>query len=74
MSVALVPLAEATLFTLGCVLIHAMRRHADVMTATLACLATLLVLLIGVACAPEPFGKYQAATIADFNRADPAVY
>lgn len=74
MSVALVPLAEATLFTLGCVLIHAMRRHADVMTATLACLATLLVLLIGVACAPEPFDKYQAATIADFNRADPAVY
>lgn len=74
MSFALVPLAEASLFTLGCVLIHALRRQADVVTATLACLATLLVLMIGIACAPEPFTKYEATSIADFNRGDPAVY
>ena len=74
MSFALVPLAEASLFTLGCVLIHAMRRHADVVTATLACLATLLVLMIGIACAPEPFAKSQAAGMNDFTRGDPAVY
>lgn len=74
MSFALVPLAEATLFTLGCVLIHAMRRQADVVTAALACLATLLVLMIGIACAPEPFTDYAAASIADFNPRDPAVY
>lgn len=74
MSFALVPLAEATLFTLGCVLIHVMRRQADVVTATLACLATLLVLMIGIACAPEPFTADTPASIAHFNPLDPAVY
>ena len=74
MSFTLMPLAEAALFTLGCVLIHVMRRHAEVVTATLACLATLLVLMIGVAYAPEPFTHYTAASIADFNPGDPAVY
>ena len=74
MSFALIPVAEATLFTLGCLAIHALRRHADVVTATLACLATLLVLMIGIACAPESLAKYQAASIADFARGDAAVY
>ena len=74
MSFALVPLAEAALFTLGCVLIHATRRQADVVTAALACLATLLVLMIGIACAPEPFTDYTAASAADLNPRDPAVY
>ena len=74
MSFALVPVAEAALFTFGCVAIHALRRHADVVTATLACLVTLLVLMIGIACAPETVAKYQAASIGDFASMDPAVY
>ena len=74
MSFALVPVAEAALFTLGCLMIHTLRRHADVVTATLACLATLLVLMVGIACAPDSYGKYQAASITDFARLDPAIY
>ncbi|MCJ2071005.1 hypothetical protein MKK75_19800 [Methylobacterium sp. J-030] len=74
MSFALVPVAEAALFTFGCLLIHTLRRHADVVTATLACLATLLVLMIGIACAPESFAKYQAAGINDFTHLDTAIY
>jgi hypothetical protein len=74
MSFALVPVAEAALFTFGCLVIHALRRHADVVTATLACLATLLVLMMGIACAPESFAKYQAASIGDFTHLDPATY
>ncbi|CAM2829038.1 MULTISPECIES: hypothetical protein [Methylobacterium] len=74
MSFALVPVAEAALFTLGCLLIHTLRRHADVVTATLACVATLLVLMIGIACAPESFVKYQGASITEFARLDPAIY
>lgn len=74
MSFALVPVAEATLFTFGCLVIHALRRHADVVTAALACLATLLVLMIGIACAPESFAKYQAASVTDFAHLDAAIY
>ncbi|MDP4004014.1 hypothetical protein [Methylobacterium sp. NEAU K] len=74
MSLALVPVAEAALFTLGCLVIHALRRHADVVTATLACVATLLVLMIGIACAPESLAAYQAASTTDFARLDPALY
>jgi hypothetical protein len=74
MSFVLVPVAEAALFTFGCLVIHALRRHADVVTATLACLATLLVLMIGIAYAPESFAQYQAASINDFTRMDPAIY
>ena len=74
MSFALVPVAEAALFTLGCLMIHTLRRHADVVTATLACLATLLVLMIGIVCAPESVAKYQAASITDFARLDSAIY
>lgn len=74
MSFVLVPVAEAALFTLGCLIIHTLRRHADVVTATLACLATLLVLMIGIACTPDTFAKYQAASVTDFARLDPATY
>jgi lysylphosphatidylglycerol synthetase-like protein (DUF2156 family) len=70
----LVPVTEAALFTLGCVAIHALRRHADVVTATLACLATLLVLMIGIVCAPESLAHYQSASLGDFAITDPATY
>lgn len=71
---ALLPVSEAALFTLGCIVIHGMRRHADVVTATLACVATLLVLLIGVAYAPEPFAKIQTASVGDIGIVGPAIY
>ncbi|SFL51236.1 hypothetical protein [Methylobacterium pseudosasicola] len=74
MSFALVPVAEAALFTLGCLIIHTLRRHADLVTATLACVATLLILMIGIACAPESFAKYQAASITDYAYLDTAIY
>ncbi|MDP4024538.1 hypothetical protein Q8W71_18090 [Methylobacterium sp. NEAU 140] len=74
MSLALVPVAEAALFTLGCMAIHALRRHADAVTAMLAGLATLLVLMVGIACAPEPLAKYQAANAIDYARGDLAIY
>lgn len=74
MTAALVPLAEATLFTLGCILIHALRRHADVVTAALACFATLLVLLIGLAFAPEQVLRYQSASLAEYGVVDAATY
>lgn len=74
MTFVLVPVAEAALFTFGCLVIHALRRDADVVTATLACFATLLILMIGIAYAPESFGKYQAVSINDFAQLDPAIY
>lgn len=70
----MVPVTEAALFTLGCIAIHALRRHADVVTATLACLATLLVLMIGIAYAPEPLAHYKSPATGDFIIADPAIY
>jgi hypothetical protein len=30
--------------------------------------------MIGIACAPESFAKYQAASITDFAHLDPATY
>ncbi|GJE38783.1 hypothetical protein [Methylobacterium persicinum] len=69
-----VPVTEAALFTLGCIAIHALRRHADVVTATLACFATILILMIGIACAPEPLSRYTSASAGDFIIADPAIY
>ncbi len=74
MITALVPVSEAALFTLGCIAIHAMRRHADTVTATLACFATLLVLLLGMIYAPEPFSQIQTASLGDFVITDPALY
>ncbi len=74
MTPVLMPVVEASLFTLGCMAIHALRRHADVVTATLACFATLLVLLIGVLCAPEPLQRYQTASLGDFVVTDPSLY
>lgn len=71
---ALVPVTEAALFTLGCIAIHALRRQADVVTAALACFATLLILMIGIACAPEPLARYQSANAGDFFVADPSIY
>lgn len=68
---ALAPVAEAALFTLGCMAIHALRRHADTVTATLACFATILVLLLGIAFAPAPATQYSAG---DFVMVDPAIY
>lgn len=68
---ALAPVAEAALFTLGCMAIHALRRHADTVTATLACFATILVLLLGIAFAPAPATQYSAG---DFVMIDPAIY
>lgn len=68
---ALAPVAEAALFTLGCMAIHALRRHADTVTATLACFATILVLLLGIAYAPASVSQYQPG---DFAMIDPAIY
>lgn len=74
MPVLVVPVMEAAFFTLGCIAIHALRRRADVVTATLACFATLLVLMIGIAYAPEPLAHYQSMSTGDVIVADPAVY
>jgi hypothetical protein len=74
MITAMVPVTEAVLFTLGCIAIHALRRHADTVTATLACFATLLVLLLGIVYAPEPFTQIQTASVGDFVITDPALY
>ncbi|MCJ2015764.1 hypothetical protein [Methylobacterium sp. J-076] len=71
---ALAPMAEAALFTLGCMAIHALRRHADTVTATLACFVTILVLMLGIAYAPEPLAHYQSASTGDFVMVDPAIY
>lgn len=68
---ALAPVAEAALFTLGCMAIHALRQHADTVTATLACFATILVLMLGIAFAPVPASQYASG---DFVMIDPAIY
>ena len=68
---ALAPVAEAALFTLGCMAIHALRRHADTVTATLACFATILVLMLGIAFAPVPNTQSSSG---DFVMMDPAIY
>ncbi|GJE62639.1 hypothetical protein [Methylobacterium trifolii] len=60
-SALFLPVVEAALFTSGCLLIHTLRRHADVLTVSLACVATILILLIGISSAPEPFLKAQGA-------------
>lgn len=60
------PVAEATLFTAGCLLIHLARRHAETVTAVLACLIMVLVMLIGIASAPDAFVRANSASaIAD---------
>lgn len=65
MSFALtLPVAEAALFTTGCLVIHLLRRHAEVVTAVLACLLMMVVLVLGVAGAPEPVLKAQAAGLS----------
>jgi hypothetical protein len=64
MSFALtLPVAEAALFTTGCLIIHLLRRHAEVVTAVLACLLMMVVLVLGIAGAPEPFLKAQANSL-----------
>jgi hypothetical protein len=64
MSFALaLPVAEASLFTLGCLLIHGLRRHADLVTGALACLLALLTLLLALAGTPEPVLRAQAAAL-----------
>ncbi len=64
MSFALtLPVAEASLFTLGCLLIHTLRRHADVVTGALACLLVLVTLLLAVAGTPEPVLRAHAAAV-----------
>ncbi len=74
MMTAMLPFTEAALFTLGCMAIHALRRHADTVTAALACFVTLLVLMLGIAYAPEPFTQIQMAQMSDFVGADPSLY
>jgi len=54
--------------------IPALRRHADTVTAALACFVTLLVLMLGIAYAPEPFTQIQMAQLSDFVGADPSLY
>lgn len=64
MSLALtLPVAEASLFTFGCLLIHALRRHADIVTGALACLLVLVTLLLAVAGTPEPVLRAQALAL-----------
>ncbi|MFC6792598.1 hypothetical protein ACFQE0_25415 [Methylobacterium komagatae] len=72
MTLALVPVAEAAVFTLGCIAIHALRRHADVVTATLACFATILFLLIGASLAPASMLLDHQSS--DFAMIDPSLY
>ena len=64
MSFALsLPVAEASFFTLGCLLIHALRRHADLVTGALACLLVLVTLLLAVVGAPEPVLRAHAGAL-----------
>lgn len=74
MITALMPVTEAALFTLGCIAIHALQRHAETVTATLACFATLLVLLVGLVYAPIPYAQMQTTSLGDFVIANPALY
>ncbi len=64
MSFALtLPVAEASLFTFGCLLIHALRRHADIVTGALACLLVLLTLLLALLKTPEPVLRAHALAL-----------
>ncbi|WP_375465228.1 hypothetical protein [uncultured Methylobacterium sp.] len=66
MSMALaMPLVEATVFTGGCAVIHALRRHADRVTMVLAGLTVLLVLLVGIGCTPDSFLTAQAGGLIE---------
>jgi hypothetical protein len=57
------PVAEASLFTLGCLLIHTLRRHADVVTGALACLLVLVTCLLALAGMPESVLRAQSAAL-----------
>ncbi|AWN40290.1 hypothetical protein [Methylobacterium durans] len=46
------PVAQAAAFTLGCALIHALRRHHEPVTGVLAGVALILVLALMVASLP----------------------
>lgn len=64
MSFALaLPVAEASLFTLGCLMIHALRRHADIVTGALACLLVLVTMMLAVAGTPEPVLRAHALAL-----------
>lgn len=52
-AVTLVPAAEAAIFTLGCALIHAQRRHAELLTEVLAVVAAIALLLTASLTVPE---------------------
>jgi hypothetical protein len=49
------PLAEAAMFTAGCLVIHTQRRRADQVTVALACIAVLLAFVLGLALTPDSF-------------------
>ena len=67
------PLAEAALFTAGCAVIHALRRHADGVTVALAGLVVLLVLLVGISSTPEGVLKAQAGDLIEEAGAVPSI-
>ncbi|MGT2477867.1 hypothetical protein ACU4GR_01020 [Methylobacterium oryzae CBMB20] len=52
-AVTLVPAAEAAVFTLGCALIHAQRRHAERLTKVLAMVAIIALLTTASLAVPE---------------------
>ncbi|WP_430913128.1 hypothetical protein [Methylobacterium sp. sgz302541] len=51
----MLPVAEAAVFTAGCLVIHAQRKRANTVTVLLAGLAAVLVVLLGMACLPESY-------------------
>lgn len=61
----LLPVAEAAVFTAGCIVIHIQRRRADTITAMLATLAGLLLFLVGVASLPESYVAQQERTATE---------
>ncbi|WP_336486436.1 hypothetical protein [Methylobacterium nigriterrae] len=64
MAVAIVvPLAEAALFTAGCLVIHAQRRHPDRVTVTLTCVAVLLAFVLGLALTPDSYVRDQMISV-----------
>ncbi|KAB1072207.1 hypothetical protein F6X51_17100 [Methylobacterium planeticum] len=53
------PIAEAAVFTAGCLVIHTQQRRADQVTVALACVAVLLAFVLGIALTPDSFLRDQ---------------
>lgn len=64
----ILPVAEAAVFTAGCVVIHAQRRRANTVTILLAAAVAVLVVLLGMAALPERYlVQQEQAAVEDIR-------